>query len=417
MATPRKTPRRTETPAATPRKFWNIRNVAGAVPVLELFGDIGLSSNAPWYDEDADTGAGTFQEFATALRAIGNVPELRVEISSSGGDVVTGKAIHDKLLEHPAHKTAVIYGICASAATYPALACDEIQIPSNSFFLIHECSGFCCGQADDMRAMADSLDVANDAIASLYASRTGKTADEMRDIMAADTWMTGEEAVALGLADVVIEPIKAEPAKQAAPSNLSVKAFNRMPNAARVWFDSLALENAIKNKSAMSTPASPSAPAAAAPAAAAPAPAPAAPGAAPAPAAPAAAAPATPVVTNQAPAAPAAPVAVIPPPVLDLASIQNAVAAGIQTALDPLQTKIAELENKLTHGVTNAALGGAAPVAGALPQNNVLAPAPIDYAKENPLSLVSRGIQNAFRNKGIKPAGELTPEELAAAKK
>lgn len=221
----------------TPR-LWNIRNAAatGEVPVIELFGDIGVSREPDWF-WGGEGGAGTFQEFAEELKALGNVPELRVEIHSYGGSVVVGKAMHDKLAEHPANKTAIIYGICASAATYPALACQTVKIPANSFFLIHNSHGCCCGGAGDMRAMAEMLDIADESIANLYAARTGKTVEEIQEIMDKDTWMTGAQAVAIGLADEVVDPIKVEKNQQAAPDNFSRAALNGMPKDARAWFD------------------------------------------------------------------------------------------------------------------------------------------------------------------------------------
>ncbi len=108
---------RTKSPASS--RFFEIRNAAGDVPTLRLFGDIGRSSEGNSWSF-WEPGAGTFREFESALRQLGNVPELRLEIHSYGGDAVVGKAIHDLLVQHPANKTAVIYGICASAATYPA---------------------------------------------------------------------------------------------------------------------------------------------------------------------------------------------------------------------------------------------------------------------------------------------------------
>lgn len=237
----RKTP---PAPANTAPRLWNIRNAAtpGSVPTIELFGDIGASKEPDWF-WGGEPGAGTFQEFAAELKALGPVPEMNVEIHSYGGSVVVGKAMHDKLAEHPANKTAIIYGICASAATYPALACQTVRIPANSFFLIHNSSGCCCGEADDMRSMADMLDIADESIANLYAARTGKSVDEIYAIMDADTWMTGSAAVAMGLADEVIEPITISSEQRAIVDNFRPAALNSMPREARAWFDTSRLSS------------------------------------------------------------------------------------------------------------------------------------------------------------------------------
>lgn len=369
----------TRTPASpanqAPRP-WAIRNAAnGGVPVIELFGDIGVSKQGdPWWGLEG--GAGTFQEFAAELKKIGNVPELEVEIHSYGGSVVVGKGIHDKLLEHPANKTARIYGICASAATYAAMACQKIQIPANSFFLIHNSTGICYGTAADMEQCSDMLEIADESIAALYAARTGKSIEEIRDIMDRDTWMNGTDAVALGLADEVIEPIAVDPAKLAAPENFRPALLNAMPEPARAWFDMSRISNAARAPLPMLKPSIPLFNAAtdSPPAGGSGAPAPQPAAAAPANAAPPAVAPATAAAApaNAAPTAPAAPAAPAAPvvptapvnaaPVADLATV---ITNAVNAAVAPLQAEVNRLKDLNNHGITPQNLGGAQPVANA----------------------------------------------------
>ncbi len=224
-------------------RWFRIQNksAAHAVPTIQLFGDIGVSKEPDWF-WGGEPGAGTFQEFASELAALGNPENIRVEIFSYGGDVVVGKGFYDKLAEHPAHKTAVIYGVCASAATYAALACDEIQIPANSFFLIHNSTGICWGTAEEMERYVANLRVCDKAITKLYAARTGMSEEEVAAIMDKDTWMTGEDAADCGLADTVIEAVTVEPSKKLEPDNFSASALRNMPANARLWFDTRSLK-------------------------------------------------------------------------------------------------------------------------------------------------------------------------------
>jgi hypothetical protein len=78
--------------------------------------------------------------------------------------------------------------------------------------MIHNPSGIVLGGAKDMRDFADLLDkLARDTIADSYMSKAGGTQAEWLDRMAAETWMSGPEAVALGLADAADgEPTPAE---------------------------------------------------------------------------------------------------------------------------------------------------------------------------------------------------------------
>lgn len=362
-------------PAASQPRLWNIVNNAGGVPTIELFGDIGASKEGdPWWGMEG--GAGTFQEFAAELKKIGNVPDLRVEIHSYGGSVVVGKGIHDKLLEHPANKTAVIYGICASAATYAALACQKVQIPANSFFLIHNSSGVVFGNANDMRQAADMLDVADDSIAALYAARTGKSIEEIQDIMDADTWMSGTDAVALGLADEVIEPITIDPATRPAPENFRPAMLNSMPVEARAWFDMSRISNATR----VPLPIAPMQTTAPAPT-----------NAAPSTTAPAVSA--APVITPvntvpevTQPIVQAAPVNAAPPVItLTQEQLQGMITNAAQAAVTAHVQNQAALN---AHGVTPQNLGGAQPVAGVVP---VEAPKPVNLAGMSAAQLINHG--------------------------
>jgi ATP-dependent protease ClpP protease subunit len=364
---------------AQPRP-WAIRNAANGVPVIELFGDIGVSkAGDPWWGLEG--GAGTFQEFAAELKKIGNVPELRVEIHSYGGSVTVGKGIHDKLLEHPANKTAVIYGICASAATYAALACQKVQIPANSFFLIHNSSGGCWGNAEDMRQCAAMLDVADDSIAALYAARTGKSLEEIQDIMDADTWMDGNAAVALGLADEVIEPITVDPEKLTAPENYRPALLNTMPEGARAWFDMSRISNAARAPLPMLKPNTPLFNAATE-----------------SPPAGGSGAPAQPAAAPAAPAAPvnAAPVNAVPPAAPAAPDLATQITNAVNAAVAPLQAEIKRLTDLSNHGITPQNLGGAQPVAA------VATEAPANTMKRDEWSKLSPLNRAEFIKKGGK---------------
>ena len=386
-------------PAPQPPKLWNIRNAAGNIPVIELFGDIGRSkAGDPWWGEEP--GAGTFQEFAADLKKIGNVPELRVEIYSYGGSVTVGKGMHDKLLEHPANKTAVIYGICASAATYVALACQKVQIPANSFFLIHNSTGMCYGTSEDMQQCAEMLDIADESIANLYVARTGKSLEEIQDIMDRDTWMSGTEAVEIGLADEVIEPITITPEQRAAPANLRPALLNSMPSEARGWFDMPAVTNAPSAPTPVPMKPRPSplmnvateTPPAGGGAAPVPPAAPVAPVVLPANAAPVVA------PANAAPAAPVTPVNVAPTPVITMtpAELQATIANAVQQGV---AAHIANQSALAAAGITPQNIGGApAPATPAAP-----APQPVNTAGMSALQLINLG------RKKLAEQGQLAP--------
>uniref|UniRef100_UPI0026094659 ATP-dependent Clp protease proteolytic subunit n=1 Tax=uncultured Paracoccus sp. TaxID=189685 RepID=UPI0026094659 len=73
---------------------------------------------------------------------------------------------------------------------------------------IHDPAGLVMGTASDMRAMAEALDKVGDSLATGYATKSGRPAAEIAGLMAAETWLDASEALALGLADRLAEPVR-----------------------------------------------------------------------------------------------------------------------------------------------------------------------------------------------------------------
>lgn len=132
-------------------------------------------------------------------------PEIRIRINSYGGDVFEGIAIHNALSAHPARITAEIIGCAASAASWIAMVADEVLIWDSAQMMIHQAWQPVAGNADTLGEAMAVLRKIDDAMASAYVRRTGLPDAEVRAMMAAETWMNAEEAVAKGFADKVLK--------------------------------------------------------------------------------------------------------------------------------------------------------------------------------------------------------------------
>ena len=84
-------------------------------------------------------------------------------------------AIYNAIKRHAGPVTVWIDGIAASAASYIAMAGDEIVMPENAFLMIHDPAGLVMGTADDMRAMAEALDKIKGSLVQGYAAKSGRT--------------------------------------------------------------------------------------------------------------------------------------------------------------------------------------------------------------------------------------------------
>lgn len=146
---------------------------------------------------------------ATMVReAMGEINgDIRVRINSPGGDVYDGIAILNLLRTHAeSHRVTVqIDGLAASAASFIAMAGEEIVIMPNAEIMIHDASMMTWGNAEELRTDADGLDRVSGNIADAYALRAGGRAATWRERMKAETWYSAAEAVKAGLADRVAD--------------------------------------------------------------------------------------------------------------------------------------------------------------------------------------------------------------------
>lgn len=163
------------------------------------------------YDEIGMWGV-TAKQFISDLKALGDVKDITVSINSPGGSVFDGLAIYNVLRASGANITVKVMGIAASIASIIAMAGKKIVMPENSFMMIHNPLNVVKGNADDMREMADILDKVGASLVATYVARTGKSEEEVKALMDAETLMTATEAKEFGFADEVIPAVEAKAA-------------------------------------------------------------------------------------------------------------------------------------------------------------------------------------------------------------
>lgn len=158
--------------------------------------------------------------------------QISVRINSPGGDAFEGVAIGNllKSAQKPVH--VFVDGLAASAASIIAMCGDSIDMAPNAIMMVHNAWSLCAGDGNDMRKMADTLDKVSASIAQTYAGRTGKSLDEVKALMDAETWMNAEESLALGFAtSVTDEKNKAAMAMASAPAFRAVlEKYTNVPD-------------------------------------------------------------------------------------------------------------------------------------------------------------------------------------------
>ncbi len=182
-------------------KFWNFINKDDESAELQLFGEI--SSEESWWSEDCVT----YRNFIADLNALGEKKNINVVIQSGGGDVFAANAIYNALILNKATITGTIIGICASAATIILMACDKRKIAKNAILMVHNPSITLWGSymSEDLLKLADVTDQVKKSIVTAYMDRLDRTEEEINQLMDAESWYVGQEAVDAGFCDEVIE--------------------------------------------------------------------------------------------------------------------------------------------------------------------------------------------------------------------
>lgn len=176
----------------------------GTVHKLYVYDDVTACGPFNWetweYDE-SETSAGYFRE---KLEEIGEGENIELHINSNGGDVKEGVAIYNMLKRHKAYKVCYVDGFAYSIASVICMACDKIIMGLGTSMLIHNMSAYICGNAAQLRKMADDLDILMESNRKIYMERARNlTEEELSDMMDKETFLTPEQCLEYGFCDEI----------------------------------------------------------------------------------------------------------------------------------------------------------------------------------------------------------------------
>lgn len=141
-----------------------------------------------------------------ALDAESNAP-ITMVVSSPGGHLESGDAIHDMVRFVSSPVSMVGTGWVGSAATHLYLGVPRerrVCLPQTRF-LIHQPSGGAGGPASDIALQAEQIIKARERIAQVIARESGQPVERVRQDIERDLWMPAEEAVTYGLVGRIVQ--------------------------------------------------------------------------------------------------------------------------------------------------------------------------------------------------------------------
>jgi ATP-dependent Clp protease protease subunit len=169
----------------------------------------------------------TANDFRAALESLGELDTIRLNITSDGGDISAGYAIHNLLASHPAHKIFTTVSLAASMGSVIFMAGDERIMPKNAFLMIHNPWGAMVGSGDEFLSFGQALLDMQESIVESYVDATGQKPKAIREMMDRETWLKASTAKKLGFATKVVEPRDMN--AKLGVSFDRVKTFNRTP--------------------------------------------------------------------------------------------------------------------------------------------------------------------------------------------
>lgn len=156
------------------------------------------------------------QSFLDDLNAAGDLDTITVYLNTVGGTFYDGLPIYNTLKQHPASVTVKVMGYALSMGSVIMLAANkgQVEVAENAIVMVHPPQGWAYGDAQELRKSAAVLETHERALIPEYMRRMNKTESQVRQILQDETWYTGPEAIAAGLADRLFDAVDLDEAAE-----------------------------------------------------------------------------------------------------------------------------------------------------------------------------------------------------------
>lgn len=181
-----------------------------------IYGVIGID----WWTDEGNTADGFAEEFAAIEKEYDNIV---VRINSPGGDIIEGMAIYNIISQSKKNVETKVDGVAASMAAIILLAGSKVYAPKTSMLMLHSASTCTCGNAKELRDVANQLESWDKMLVKAVSKKTGLSDDEAlaRWFDGKDHFINGEEAFELNLIDELLDEKVDIPDKASKTENLT----------------------------------------------------------------------------------------------------------------------------------------------------------------------------------------------------
>lgn len=217
------------------KTFFNILPGEGRCTLL-IYGDIGGEV----------TSGDVMRELLEAERSYGRID---VRINSVGGDVFSGIAIFNALMQSCADIHIYVDGLAASMASVIALCGKPVEMSRYARLMLHSVRGGCWGTKEELAGVIREMEALEGTLCQMYARRIGGSEDEIRATYfdGSDHWLTAQEALELGFIDGIYD-VDDDPAGKAAGTQAPLSASLSNEEIYTIFNNRLELEAATRSQ-------------------------------------------------------------------------------------------------------------------------------------------------------------------------
>lgn len=144
----------------------------------------------------------TFIYYLNALES--KYSEINIRLHTYGGSVFAGNLMCNAVERSSSDINIDIDGLAASMGAIFILSAKKVRIVNNGYVMIHAPHSRSYGNAKDHESSAKLLRLMEENFEHKLILRTGKSKEEVRSWLEADTWLSAQEAFDLGLVSEVI---------------------------------------------------------------------------------------------------------------------------------------------------------------------------------------------------------------------
>lgn len=203
-----------------PYKFTN--ESKGKEHILTISGAIGKSG---WFYDSTSA-----EDVRNALNNV-EADTIRIKLNSGGGDAFEGIEIYNYLKDLKARVIVEVTALSGSAASIITMGADHVIMRTGANMMIHEASTFAIGNKSDIQKTLNALESIDESIVDIYVQKTGLEAEEIREMLKNETWLTSHEALEKGFADEIeSEAAPKEPEKATIDDEIINTIVQRITN-------------------------------------------------------------------------------------------------------------------------------------------------------------------------------------------